>query len=381
MASGLRAVVGVGAVGGLLVVLLWSEQQASTRTPVQARGGVLEESQGFRVVKERLTAPVKAIINNIRSNNHNNHNNNHHHHHLNATASPRRSPAAPPPPPPPPPPLPSSAAAPIGGVGASKAPPAPPSSSKTIIYVITPTYRRPEQVAELTRLAQTLMLVPDLHWLVVEDAVSPTRRVLAFLDSCSVPHTYLLGTASRRYKGANKPRGVSNRNAGLKWLKVHAKDGVIYFADDDNTYDYRIFDEIRLTRQVSMFPVGLVTRFGVSTPIVSSGKLVGFYDGWIAGRRFPVDMAGFAVNVQFYLQRNAPLMPYSVGFEEDGFLKALKIKPEDIEPLAENCTKILVWHTRTVKTQPAARMPDTDKVTKTNLHHLKSQIVFPSGLS
>lgn len=51
-----------------------------------------------------------------------------------------------------------------------------------------------------------------------------------------------------------------------------------------------------------MFPVGLVTRLGVSTPIVSSGKLVGFYDGWIAGRRFPVDMAGFAVNVQFYLQ-------------------------------------------------------------------------------
>ncbi|MPC79782.1 Galactosylgalactosylxylosylprotein 3-beta-glucuronosyltransferase P [Portunus trituberculatus] len=57
-----------------------------------------------------------------------------------------------------------------------------------------------------------------------------------------------------------------------------------------------------MTRQVSMFPVGLVTRLGVSTPIVSSGKLVGFYDGWIAGRRFPVDMAGFAVNVQFYLQ-------------------------------------------------------------------------------
>lgn len=37
------------------------------------------------------------------------------------------------------------------------------------------------------------MLVPNLHWLVVEDAVAPTRRVLAFLESCSVPHTYLLG--------------------------------------------------------------------------------------------------------------------------------------------------------------------------------------------
>lgn len=49
------------------------------------------------------------------------------------------------------------------------------------------------QVAELTRLSQTLMLVPNLHWLVVEDAVAPTKRVLTFLESCTVPHTYLLG--------------------------------------------------------------------------------------------------------------------------------------------------------------------------------------------
>ncbi|XP_064095282.1 galactosylgalactosylxylosylprotein 3-beta-glucuronosyltransferase P-like isoform X2 [Macrobrachium nipponense] len=258
-----------------------------------------------------------------------------------------------------------------------------PNSDMPKIYVITPTYRRPEQVAELTRLAQTLMLVPNLHWLVAEDSIAPTRRVLAFLDSCSVPHTYLLATASRRYKGANKPRGVSNRNAGLKWLKVHAKEGVFYFADDDNTYDYRIFNEMRWTKRVSMFPVGLVTRLGVSSPIVSDGKLIGFYDGWIAGRKFPVDMAGFAVNVQFYLQRNSPMMPYSVGFEEDGFLKALNIKPEEIEPLADNCTKILVWHTRTVKTVPALKMPDTDKVSKTNLNQLKPQMVFqmPFGLS
>lgn len=51
-----------------------------------------------------------------------------------------------------------------------------------------------------------------------------------------------------------------------------------------------------------MFPVGLVTRLGVSSPIVSDGKLIGFYDGWIAGRKFPVDMAGFAINIQFYLK-------------------------------------------------------------------------------
>lgn len=65
------------------------------------------------------------------------------------------------------------------------------------------------------------------------------------------------GRASRRYKGASKPRGVSNRNAGLKWLKTHASEGVIYFADDDNTYDYRIFQEVGLASGYGAALVGL----------------------------------------------------------------------------------------------------------------------------
>lgn len=56
---------------------------------------------------------------------------------------------------------------------------------------------------------------------------------------------------------------------------------------------------MRYTKKVSMWPVGLVTQTGVSSPIVKNGKFVGFYDGWIGGRKFPVDMAGFAINIKF----------------------------------------------------------------------------------
>ena len=49
---------------------------------------------------------------------------------------------------------------------------------------------------------------------------------------------------------------------------------------------------------MSFFPVGLVSRLGVSTPIVKGGRIVGFYDGWLGNRLYPVDMAGFAVNIQ-----------------------------------------------------------------------------------
>lgn len=45
-------------------------------------------------------------------------------------------------------------------------------------------------------------------------------------------------------KGPVKPRGVSNRNRGLEWIKANASMGVFYFADDDNTYDIRLFEEV-----------------------------------------------------------------------------------------------------------------------------------------
>ncbi len=156
---------------------------------------------------------------------------------------------------------------------------------------------------------------------------------------------------------ANKPRGVANRNAGLKWIREnHCRGplgnaekpcrGVVYFGDDDNTYDLRLFEEIRHTNTVSMFPVGLVGRQGISSPLVKDGKVIGFTDPWFHHRKFPIDMAGFAFNVKLLLETKAK-MPFTVGMEEDLFIKALGVKYDDIEPLADDCTKVLVWHTQT----------------------------------
>jgi len=71
-----------------------------------------------------------------------------------------------------------------------------------------------------------------------------------------------------------------------------------------------------------------------------------------AQRKFPVDMAGFAINVHFLLERNkdaARAMPYKAGYEEDLFLQSLNLSLADISPLASNCTEVLVWHTKTLK--------------------------------
>lgn len=146
------------------------------------------------------------------------------------------------------------------------------------------------------------------------------------------------------------PRGVANRRAALSWIRNNnIKSGVLYFGDDDNSYDLVLFSEIRYTKKVSMFPVGLIGLYAVSSPVVRNGEVVGFFDSWPALRVFPVDMAGFAVNLEYLALSPNASMPYRAGYEEDGFLRSLGLTISDIEPKANNCTEILVWHTQTKK--------------------------------
>lgn len=76
-----------------------------------------------------------------------------------------------------------------------------------------------------------------------------------------------------------------------------------------------------------MFPVGLIGRYGVSSPIVKNGTLSGYYDGWIGGRKFAVDMAG-----QFVCERSSKLKFVAHKNEECSlnFLNFWKKKPQQI---------------------------------------------------
>lgn len=135
------------------------------------------------------------------------------------------------------------------------------------LYIITPTFRRGEQLAELTRLGYTLKHVPRLFWLVIEDSTAPTPAVTALLTRIGVPFTHLVGELivylnyncpfmqtnlfpaqmpAKYRKNKVKPRGVSNRNRGLEWIRSNATEGVFFFADDDNSYDILIFEQVRV---------------------------------------------------------------------------------------------------------------------------------------
>ena len=123
------------------------------------------------------------------------------------------------------------------------------------IYVITPTYKRLTQKADLTRLSQTFLHVPKLHWILVEDSSRKTDLVSRFLANCGVKYTHLAVRTPKELITKEgdprwlKARGVEQRNLGLKWIRQNFKDnirGVVYFGDDDNTYDLKIFEQVSI---------------------------------------------------------------------------------------------------------------------------------------
>ncbi|XP_053304781.1 galactosylgalactosylxylosylprotein 3-beta-glucuronosyltransferase 3 isoform X2 [Spea bombifrons] len=232
-------------------------------------------------------------------------------------------------------------------------------SQLPIIYVVTPTFRRPLQRAELTRLSQTLILVPALHWILVEDSPERTPLVTDLLAQSGLHYTHLnvQTPPSMKLKEGDpnwlKPRGVEQRNEALHWLRTNQSPvdrGVVYFADDDNTYSVNIFKEMRYTQKVSVWPVGLVGGLLYEGPLVDKGHVVGFHTAWKTHRPFPIDMAGFAVSLSILLMHpDAIFDPIAErGFLESSLLQQL-VSVEELEPRADNCTKVWVWHTRTEK--------------------------------
>ena len=65
---------------------------------------------------------------------------------------------------------------------------------------------------------------------------------------------------------------------------------------------------------------------------------------------FFLDMAGFSVNMNLFLNKPKAKFAYQVkhGHQETKFLRHL-VTLDELEPKADLCTKVLVWHTRTEK--------------------------------
>ena len=247
-----------------------------------------------------------------------------------------------------------------------------------MIYLITPTYPRLTQKADLIRFIYTMRQVPGLHWIVVEDHPNKTSLVQRLLESSGLRFTHLnvnspINASTVRESDLSKLlndsshfdqkpeiderphlllRGIAQRNEGLRWLRANTgpnDKGVVYFADDDNTYNIRLFELMRHTRKVSVWAVGLISDGAWANIQVNNSKVVGWYVNWGRDRYFTTDMAGFAVNLHLFHNHPSAKFYYTFrkGYIETSFLSQFHIERSDLEPVAHHLKEVLVWHTRT----------------------------------
>lgn len=258
------------------------------------------------------------------------------------------------------------------------------------LYIITPTYARWTQKAELIRISHSLALsFLSIHWVIIEDTKNGDVSEMLQNFRLSVEEKYPLievsllvaATPDETKLGQNDPnwkypRGVQQRNKGINFVieNYNNESAVLIFADDDNTYSPELFHEfvkIEKNRPIGVLPVGIVGGLLWEGPICKNDKVVSFHTAWKPERPFPLDMAGFAVHVSRVLETK-PFFFSKIHKDGGGLLESdflLKCLANDINvkgistdtkklqkevwsktrPLADNCSKILVWHTRTEK--------------------------------
>lgn len=221
------------------------------------------------------------------------------------------------------------------------------------------------------------MLVPNLFWVIVEDADGTSELVKNLLIRnklqnrsvqlfAKTPTDYKLKANDPNWK---LPRGVQQRNVALDFVRkkiaeTPTRHSVVYFMDDDNSYSIHLFGEMNKIKRghVGVWPVGLVGGLKVEKPILNAtGVVTGFNAAWRPERPFPVDMAGFAISGDLLLRYPEAKFDFEVprGYQESQILKQIT-KLNELQPLANNCTDILVWHTRTEK----PNLKDEDKLIK-----------------
>ncbi|KAJ3353286.1 Palmitoyltransferase Hip14 [Entophlyctis luteolus] len=132
-------------------------------------------------------------------------------------------------------------------------------------------------------------------------------------------------------------------------IETRNLEGVVYFGDDDNAYDIRLFKELRKTTGVSVFGVGFsVGQYERCVVNPRTGKVERFATNWVAHRKFAIDMGGFAVHTRMIASKKPRFRnDWTIGQLENKFIQQLAHSLDELQPLMENCTRIFVWHVKT----------------------------------
>ncbi|KAL1478405.1 hypothetical protein MTO96_016279, partial [Rhipicephalus appendiculatus] len=95
----------------------------------------------------------------------------------------------------------------------------------------------------MVRLSQALMLAKvRIFWVVVEDADGQSALVRNIMRRSGLRGVQLSSRTPPQYRRQKYGKGVAPRLKAIAWLRDNAVlPSVLYFADDDNSYDHRLF--------------------------------------------------------------------------------------------------------------------------------------------
>ena len=213
--------------------------------------------------------------------------------------------------------------------------------SKKRVILVTPTYERPQRMPFINRLIDIFKRWDNILWIVIEEGSVIYEDVRNALEKSGISYVYLNIPENRPLK-----KGDAQRNLALHYIRDNKLKGIVYFADDDNYYDRQLINEIRKTKKISIFPVGNLGPHYVERPYVRNNRIVGWDAGWTE-RKYPVDMAGFAVNADVFQALEEPLWPGpppGIRGGEMEFIEKIIRSKDEFEILCDGCRKCYAWH-------------------------------------
>ncbi|KAF8695998.1 hypothetical protein HU200_036879 [Digitaria exilis] len=224
------------------------------------------------------------------------------------------------------------------------------------LVIVTATSVRPHQAYYLNRLAHVLKNVPPpLLWIVAEWPYQ-SRETAEILRSSGVMYRHLI--CSRNTTNIRKII-VCQKNNAIFHIKKHRLDGIVHFADEERAYSVDLFEEMRKIRRFGTWPVvhvGARYRVVLEGPLCRGNQVTGWHTNQRRGvpRRFPIGFSGFAFNstILWDPQRwNSPTLESIIlhsggrgGLQESRFIEKLVEDETQMEGLADNCSRVLVWN-------------------------------------
>lgn len=167
------------------------------------------------------------------------------------------------------------------------------------VIVVTPTYRRAEQVQCLQRIGDMLSIAAKkvpLTWIVVEDAARTSAKVAEVIGGLQ----RMAINCHQIAFGPTNNWGNMQKNHALKYIIDRKLVGNVCIMDDDNYAHYKHFVRVSKVRSIGVWRVNGMSIRGTEGPVVNnSGDCVAF-DGGFKARKFAIDMAGFAVSTDLF---------------------------------------------------------------------------------